>query len=484
MMSTDIKLKCQQIMNGECKEYLSSSLKFGISMATYYRHNGNSRNYLIRSLNCVLNQTATNWHIYLVGDKYEDNYEFEEMAQIIPKDKITYINLPVAPEREHLSGTNLWCVGGANAINYANKLALEDNCDYLLHLDDDDTWVDKKIQILNYLCSIFDNPSFLFHYSYYINNMILPPGKMDSILINNMIPQRENCIHSSYCANKSIMSEFQYSGYLPNKTEYLEGDIQFLNYLHKSIKDKSSTCLFIPFILCNHIIEREAVNLIPKLEYKILSYIEQHTPETSVLVKRISETMKGNTFHHHYHILYSLRDLIHKEQVTYCEIGTFNGGSLCLMLQHPKDIKVVSIDPFHLARTNKKIVDENIKTFNIYNRSVELTEQFSNNPTFLKELQDKEFKTDILFIDGDHSYKAVIEDFNNFKDFVNPGGFIIFDDYNDKQYSPEVFPAVNDILKNIREKNLPFRIVGNPFNYHNVYPSDMKFLNEFIIQRM
>jgi predicted O-methyltransferase YrrM len=193
--------------------------------------------------------------------------------------------------------------------------------------------------------------------------------------------------------------------------------------------------------------------------------------------------MKGNTFHHHYHILYSLRDLIHKEKVTYCEIGTFNGGSLCLMLQHPKDIKVVSIDPFHLARTNKKIVDENIKTFNIYNRTVELTEQFSNNLAFLKQLQTDNFNIDILFIDGDNSYKTVIEDFNNFKDFVNPGGFVVFDDYNDKQYSPEVFPAVNDIVKDIREKNLPFRIVGNPFNFYNIYPSDMKFLNEFIIQR-
>lgn len=483
-MSADIKLKCQQIVDGECKEYLSSSLKFGICMASYYRHNGNSREYLRRSLNCVLNQTATNWHIYLVGDKYEDNYEFEEMAQLIPKEKIRYVNLPVAPERDNLSGRSLWMVGGVNAVNYANKLALEDNCDYLLHLDDDDSWVSTKIQMHNYLCYVMDNPSFLFHYSYYINNIILPQGKIDSILINNMMPLPGQCIHSTYCAHKSIMKEFQYSGYAPNKNKYIEGDMQFLNYFHKLIKDKSSTYLFIPFILCSHTIEKEVVKLVPKPEYKILTYIEQNTKETSKLVKRISETMKGNTFHHHYHILYSLRDLIHKEQVVYCEIGTFNGGSLCLMLQHPKDIKLVSIDPFHLARTNKTIVEENIRTFNVYNRTVELTEQFSNNPTFLKQLNDDKFKTDILFIDGDHRYKAVIEDFNNFKDFVNPGGFIIFDDYNDKKYSPEVFPAVNDIVKNIREKTLPFRIIGNPFNVHNVYPSDLKFLNEFIIQRI
>lgn len=483
-MSADIKLKCQQILDKKCTEYTVSSLKFGICMASYYRHNGNSRDYLRRSLNCVLNQTATNWHVYLVGDKYENNHEFEEMAQIVPKDKMTYINLPVAPEREHLSGVNLWCVGGVNAINYANKLALEDNCDYLLHLDDDDNWVETKIQMLNYLCRMFNNPSFLFHYSYYIGNSVIPKQTINNISINNLIPLRSQCIHSSYCAHKSVMKDFQYSGYLPNKQKYLEGDIQFLDYLHKCIKTNSATCLFIPFIMCGHLIEREAIALIPKKEYKILAYLEQHTLETSNIVKRISETMKGKTFHHHYHILYSLRDLIDKEKVVYCEIGTFNDGSLCLMMQHPKDVKLVSIDPFHLARTNKTIVEENIKTFNIFNRTVQLTEQFSNNPVFLKQLKDDEFKTDILFIDGDHSYKAVIEDFNNFQDFVNPGGFVVFDDYNDVKYSPEVFPAVNQIVKDIREKNLPFRIIGNPFNFSNVYPSDLKFLNEFIIQRI
>ena len=192
--------------------------------------------------------------------------------------------------------------------------------------------------------------------------------------------------------------------------------------------------------------------------------------------------MKGNTFHHHFHILYSLRDLIPKEKAVYTEIGTFNGGSLCLMLQHPSDTEVVSIDPFHLDRTNESIVLENIKTFNIHNRNVRLTKQFSNNPKFLHKLKEEGFKTDILFIDGDHSYKAVLEDFNNFKDFINPGGFVIFDDYHDTEYSPEVRPAVDHIMKTIGK--LGYRIIGNPPNYGQIYPGHLKLLNEFIIQRI
>jgi hypothetical protein len=96
----------------------------------------------------------------------------------------------------------------------------------------------------------------------------------------------------------------------------------------------------------------------------------------------------------------------------------------------------------------------------------------------------EDFKTDILFIDGDHRFQAVVEDFYNFMDYVNPGGFIVFDDYLDDTCSPEVRPAVESILKDIIEKNLPFCLVGNPFNFLNVHPSNAKFLNEFIIQRL
>ena len=44
-------------------------------------------------------------------------------------------------------------------------------------------------------------------------------------------------------------------------------------------------------------------------------------------------------------------------------------------------------------------------------------------------------KIDFLFIDGDHSYKGVLDDFNNFKDKVNVNGYICFDNYNDPSWS-------------------------------------------------
>ena len=34
-----------------------------------------------------------------------------------------------------------------------------------------------------------------------------------------------------------------------------------------------------------------------------------------------------------------------------------------------------------------------------------------------------------MFIDGDHSYQAVFNDFYMYKDLVEVGGYIVFDDY-------------------------------------------------------
>ena len=133
--------------------------------------------------------------------------------------------------------------------------------------------------------------------------------------------------------------------------------------------------------------------------HPVVESIKNRSEYTGNLVKTIAANMKGNTFHHHYHILYTLRDLIEKDIATYTEIGTFNGGSLCLMLSHTRPVRCISIDPFHLARTNISITEENIAKFNINNYEVELTKKFSTDKSLINEIRAKNFKTDILFID-------------------------------------------------------------------------------------
>jgi len=53
----------------------------------------------------------------------------------------------------------------------------------------------------------------------------------------------------------------------------------------------------------------------------------------------------------------------------------------------------------------------------------------------IEEVLDGE-KVDFLFIDGDHTEKGVEQDFNDYKDFVRPGGIIAFHDILEKQPTP------------------------------------------------
>jgi hypothetical protein len=105
----------------------------------------------------------------------------------------------------------------------------------------------------------------------------------------------------------------------------------------------------------------------------------------------------------------------------------------------------------------------------------------------LKHFKDTNTKVDILFIDGAHDYNSVINDWRNYNGFVNSGGYIIFDDYNDYKYSPEVKPAVDEIVKHI--DSTVYEIIGSPLNtlddvsvgYNNTY--GLKNSNEFILYK-
>jgi len=467
---------------GPVKYGISIPVKYGICMATFQRKNGKTPMYLKKSFEALLKQTATNWHLYLVGDKYEDNEEFIRCISTFPKEKITAINLPTAPERENIKNVNqLHSVAGCNAFNKAIELALADGCEYILHHDDDDPFHVKKVQILNYVLSEYIDPTCIFHYSTHLNNTILPREKITNISKNNLRPMPGNVIHTSLCIHKSVASVFRYDGYRPNKIEYECGDIQLINYLSNLIvSDSKNYTVFVPLVLCSHDIEGEERDTVGP---NILKILEENTEYTSNLVNNIASTMKGNTFHHHFHILYTLRSLINKEVATYMEIGTFNGGSLCLMLQHPSPVQCISIDPFHLDRTAVAIVKENIAKFNKYNYNVVLTNKFSTDISLIEDLQKNQVRVDILFIDGDHSFNSILHDFDVFQNFVEVGGYIVFDDYCDKEHSPEVRGAVDTIVDYIIKNNLNFEIIGNPTNYKNVHPSEFQKLNEYIIRK-
>ena len=131
--------------------------------------------------------------------------------------------------------------------------------------------------------------------------------------------------------------------------------------------------------------------------------------ESLEIVQHISDTMEGNTFHHHYHILLDIANSYPKDyKLTYLEIGAYAGGSACLMMYRP-NTDIFSIDlgkPIH-----PQIVYNNVLKHNQYGNNYNYIEGNSNDHDIINRIQH--LQVDILFIDGDHSYLGVWKDYLN-----------------------------------------------------------------------
>jgi len=184
------------------------------------------------------------------------------------------------------------------------------------------------------------------------------------------------------------------------------------------------------------------------------------TKESLDLVVNISATMEGKTFHHHYHILYDIAKLYPDDyKLTYLEIGAYAGGSACLMMHRP-NTTIISIDLGWPV--DPEIVLKNVWNFNKHGNSYSYIKGNSSHIDTISRVKD--INVDILFIDGDHSYFGVWNDFLNYSNLVKPNGYIVFDDYNDFEHSPMVKSAVDHIANQLHND---YEIIGTFKNIHN-----------------
>jgi predicted O-methyltransferase YrrM len=204
--------------------------------------------------------------------------------------------------------------------------------------------------------------------------------------------------------------------------------------------------------------------------------------QTSVdLVKHISNNMESHTFHHHFHILYDIRTSLGNRPINYLEIGAFAGASACLMSLHNYPTNCYSIDIGTFVDPN--IVKRNVANYKKDHNTWEFIHGSSHDPKTLEIVKNQISEIDLLFIDGDHSYEAVIKDFELYKDLVVPGGYIVFDDYFDWRYSPQVRHAVDHIVNNTINFNLEFEVIGTFKNVLKAHPSNKEDNNEFILRK-
>lgn len=193
------------------------------------------------------------------------------------------------------------------------------------------------------------------------------------------------------------------------------------------------------------------------------------------------------SFHYMWYLL--LKDLREKkEEISCLEIGIFKGQVISLWALVSKNIglknKITGVSPLEgnypnnrffrnyyirkllsyvIPSIRRDFADGNIhiqedfldhiqKMFD--NAKVDLNEVnlikgYSNDESIVAKIKDQKF--DIVYIDGDHSYKVCKEDLDNYAKLVNVGGYLVMDDAANFNPGTKFFKGILEVSKACEE---------------------------------
>ena len=177
-------------------------MKLAVTIATYQRKDGRTKDFLKRTLNSIKSQKHQDYKVFLIGDKYEDHQEFLEIStSILDPSKIYYENLSFAFERDkYLDPEQIWSSGGVYSTNYGIEKALSEGFEWVCHMDHDDVW--QENHLLNFSNFIESNNSdfvFLANMCNYLGKYLVPRESSPGIFY----PTPSDLVHSSVSVNFS-----------------------------------------------------------------------------------------------------------------------------------------------------------------------------------------------------------------------------------------------------------------------------------------
>jgi predicted O-methyltransferase YrrM len=119
-----------------------------------------------------------------------------------------------------------------------------------------------------------------------------------------------------------------------------------------------------------------------------------------------------------------------KQNVNYLEVGIFAGGTIKFLKQHTKNVHFTGVDLF------EDFKQSNDNTHMWENYSMKMVWEVlgkdrvmlykGNSVETLIRLQKVDRKFGLIFIDGNHTYKATKDDFNSSLPLLEKGGYIAF----------------------------------------------------------
>jgi predicted O-methyltransferase YrrM len=229
-----------------------------------------------------------------------------------------------------------------------------------------------------------------------------------------------------------------------------------------------------------------------------LEYTKNLSVETTRKMLGSDDPLFIRIHHNFHHIVLYWKDFVMKEQCkNYLEIGTHYGHSLCNMLQSKYESRYLAVDLFKRFGEGKienmeKLANDNAEMFNEHGYEYKIIKGNSQVKDTVDKVKDYfPDGIDLLFIDGDHSYKGITNDFNNYFPLVNKGGYIIFDDYlpyqigNYKRPAPQ---AINDIVKKYKDQINDIGLVDDIVDTYKIKHANWEDLGgkniDYIVQKL
>ena len=229
-------------------------INFSVVITTYQRKDGKTPELLKRAIDSVMNQEYQNFKIFIIGDKYEDNLEFESICKSYPENKIFFENLPIAKERDKYEDKWLiWLYAGCFANNYGINKSVDQGFEYVCHLDHDDEWYSNHLSLLNEAI-IKTKTLWMCTKSEYVNNTVLPQIESSDLLIP-FLPEPERLIHSSTCINFKKIPLRHRNVYEETGRRGLPGDADLWLRIKNFFIETKQTGYLINKITCKHIEE-------------------------------------------------------------------------------------------------------------------------------------------------------------------------------------------------------------------------------------
>lgn len=224
-------------------------INFGIKIATYKRKKDSTPKMFSKTINSLLKQTHSMWKVFLIGDKYEPQEEFDNLAKLLPKEKIFAINNNFAIEREKYTGHDLWMCGGIESINKIMDIMLEQEIEICATLDDDDIWYEDHLETLNNAYEKFPEASFVHTRGYHVQMGYLPKEEI-SCFYNNRPPKEHATIHS--CTSWNIKNiPLRYINTIESKNP-LPGDADLWIRMKDFFKKNNLKFLYVPKVTVWH----------------------------------------------------------------------------------------------------------------------------------------------------------------------------------------------------------------------------------------